>query len=120
MHTIAIVDDNADNILLLKILLGDHYQVFTFDSGVKALESFKSAPPELVLMDISLPVMDGIAALKIMRADPLLKSIPVIALTAHAMRGDREVYLAHGFNDYFSKPILDVSILIEMIERLLT
>lgn len=73
--------------------------------------------PGLVLLDISLPGMDGSQILQHIRADDALRDLPVIALTAHAMTGDRERYLAAGFDDYITKPIVDETLLIGAIER---
>ena len=70
-----------------------------------------------MLLDISLPEMDGGEVLRRIRADPDLRDLPVIALTAHAMAGDREKYLAAGFNDYVTKPIVDEQILLDAIQR---
>ena len=70
-----------------------------------------------MLLDISLPGMDGNEILARIRADARLRALPVIALTAHAMSGDREKYLASGFNDYITKPIVDETILLSAIER---
>jgi CheY-like chemotaxis protein len=79
----------------------------------------RASPPELVLLDISLPSMTGLEVLEHMRADPALARLPVIALTAHAMPDDREKFLAQGFDAYVSKPIVDEELLFREIERLL-
>jgi CheY-like chemotaxis protein len=76
-------------------------------------------PPDLVLLDISLPDLDGYAILNAIRKNPALTRLPVIALTAHAMTGDRDKILAAGFNDYVAKPIDDEAILLNSIARLL-
>jgi len=117
MTRIAVVEDNADNRLLLHALLDGPYEIVEFENGVEALAGLRAAPPDLVLLDISLPGMDGNEILGHMRADPALRLLPVIALTAHAMTGDREKYLARGFDDYVTKPIVDETILIDAIER---
>jgi len=78
-----------------------------------------SQTPALVLLDISLPIMDGVEVLSNMRKDAQLSQIPVVALTAHAMSGDREKYLSLGFDEYISKPIWDEQILFDVIEKLL-
>jgi CheY-like chemotaxis protein len=72
-----------------------------------------------VLLDISLPEMDGTEVLERLRADPRFKNLPVIALTAHAMAGDREKFLALGFDDYVTKPILDETVLLDAISAAL-
>jgi len=117
MSTIAVVEDNPDNRLLLHALLDDAYDIVEFENGVDALAGLRAGRPDLVLLDISLPGMDGNEILAHIRADSALRSLPVIALTAHAMIGDREKYLAAGFDDYVTKPIVDEAILIGAIER---
>ena len=120
MTTIAVVEDNADNRLLLQAILEGLYDVVEYENGVDALAGLAASLPDLVLLDISLPGMDGNEILGRIRADDALKALPVIALTAHAMSGDREKYLAAGFNDYITKPIVDETILLAAIERWLT
>jgi two-component system, cell cycle response regulator DivK len=117
MTTIAVVEDNADNRLLLQALLSERYELVEFDNGADALAGLSASLPDLVLLDISLPGMDGNEILSRIRADERLRPLPVIALTAHAMSGDREKYLSAGFDDYITKPIVDESILIDAIDR---
>jgi two-component system, cell cycle response regulator DivK len=119
MPTIAVVEDNADNRLLLQALLGDQYDLVEYENGTDALAGLAGTRPDLVLLDISLPGMDGNEILRRIRQDTSLKSLPVVALTAHAMSGDRERFLAAGFNDYVTKPIVDETLLMGAIERLL-
>ncbi len=119
MKTIAVVEDNADNRLLLSAILADTYRIVEYDAGAEALAGMRLAPPDLVLLDISLPGMDGTELLRHIRSEPAFRGLPVIALTAHAMTGDRERYLAQGFDHYVSKPILDENELLEAIEGLL-
>ncbi len=117
MRKIAVVDDNADNRLIIQTILEDQYDVIEFASGMEAIEGFKKSKPDVVILDISLPEMDGTEILRRIRGDPDLHDLPVIALTAHAMVGDREKYLAAGFNDYVAKPILDMKLLFSTIQR---
>ena len=117
MTTIAVVEDNADNRLLLQAILDGRYDLVEYENGVDALAGLAASTPDLVLLDISLPGMDGNEILARIRADGELRKLPVIALTAHAMSGDREKYLAAGFNDYITKPIVDETILLAAIER---
>ncbi|MBY0524531.1 MAG: response regulator [Gemmataceae bacterium] len=119
MKRIAVVEDNPDNRLLVRAIMQDSYTLTEYDSGPPALLGFQRERPDLVLLDISLPGMDGIEVLHRMRADPELRDLPVIALTAHAMAGDRERYLAEGFNDYVTKPILNEDDLLDAVARLL-
>jgi len=117
MKKVALVEDNPDNRLLVQAILEDLFEVISFETGSEALEEFKLVPPDLVLLDISLPDMDGLEILKRIREHKLLNDLPVIALTAHAMAGDRERFLAAGFNDYIMKPIVDEMVLIETINK---
>lgn len=119
MKTVAVVEDNPDNRLLVQAILEDHYVVNEYEGGPQALAAFKKAKPDLVLLDISLPNMDGMEVLRRLRSDAELATLPVIALTAHAMAGDRQKYLSAGFNDYVSKPIVDEMTLLDAIRRLL-
>jgi CheY-like chemotaxis protein len=105
--------------LLVRAWLEDHYRLAEHAAGPAALAAFHAERPDLVLLDISLPDMDGTEVLAQLRADPLLRDLPVIALTAHAMAGDRTRFLAAGFDDYITKPILDEDILLTAIARLL-
>jgi CheY-like chemotaxis protein len=120
MTTIAVVEDNADNRLLLQAILDGQYDLVEYENGTDALAGLAASLPDLVLLDISLPGMDGNEILARIRADSTLRKLPVIALTAHAMSGDREKYLAAGFNDYITKPIVDETLLLTAIQRWLT
>ena len=117
---IAVVEDNPDNRMLVQALLEDRYDISEYETGVEAVEGLGDDIPDLVLLDISLPEMDGTEVLAWMREQEALKSVPVIALTAHAMAGDRDKYLAAGFDDYVTKPIVDEDVLFEAIERCLS
>lgn len=119
MKTLAVVEDNADNRLLLQAILGDQYDLVEYDNGTEAMHGLTKNRPDLVLLDISLPGMDGNEILQRIRQDVTLRDLPVIALTAHAMAGDREKFLAAGFDDYITKPIVDEKHLFGAIERLL-
>jgi CheY-like chemotaxis protein len=117
MHTVAVVDDNADNRLIIRTILEDQYEILEYSSGIEAIQGFKKSKPDVVILDISLPEMDGTEILRRIRDDMELHDLPVVALTAHAMVGDREKYLAVGFNDYVAKPILDMNVLFSTIQR---
>jgi len=117
MRKVAVVDDNADNRLIIRTILEDQYEILEYSSGIEAIEGFRKSKPDVVILDISLPEMDGTEILRRLRDDSDLHSLPVIALTAHAMVGDREKYLAAGFNDYVAKPILDMGVLFSTIQR---
>ena len=120
MRRIAVVEDNPDNQLLVEAILEDDYQLDQYDNGVEAVAGITARPPDLVLLDISLPGMDGVAVLARLRETAGLETLPVVALTAHAMAGDRKRFLAHGFDGYVSKPITDEDVLLGTIESLLS
>lgn len=117
MKTVAVIEDNADNRLVLHGILDGLYNVVEYENGVDALAGLTASLPDLVLLDIGLPGMDGNEILVRIRADEHLKRLPVIALTAHAMSGDREKYLTAGFSDYITKPIVDDTLLLGAIEK---
>ena len=119
MKKIAVVEDNPDNRLLVQVILEPLYEVVESENGFVALAGLPHARPDLVLLDISLPEMDGTEVLRRLRADATLRPLPVIALTAHAMAGDREKFIAAGFDDYVTKPIVDENLLLAAIRRLL-
>lgn len=119
MKTIAHVEENPDNRLLVRAILEDLYHVVEYETGAQALAGMRADRPDLVLLDISLPEMDGTEVLRHMRADDELKGLPVVAITAHAMSGDRERFLGGGFDDYVAKPIVDEGVLLGAIQRLI-
>ncbi len=119
-RTVAVVEDSADNRLLVQAILGGLYKIVEYESGSDAVAGLTARPPDVVLLDISLPGMDGNEVLACIRADARLERLPVIALTAHAMSGDRERYLAAGFDEYIAKPIIDEQLLLGAIERQLS
>ncbi len=117
---IAVVEDNPDNRLLVQALLEDLYEISEFETGIDAVAGLGEDDPDLILLDISLPEMDGPEVLRWIREQEALKDRPVIALTAHAMDGDREKFLSAGFDDYLTKPIIDEDLLLECIARWLS
>ncbi len=120
MKRIALIEDNPDNRLLVSAILEDDYAVDEFEDGESALLSLSKQPlPDAVLLDISLPRQDGTQVLAKIRDDAQLRALPVIALTAHAMAGDREKYLALGFDEYVTKPIVDEDVLLDALRRVL-
>ena len=114
MKTILIVEDVELNRELLVQLLEDNYRLVLADDGTTALERAAEAMPDLILMDLSLPRMDGWQATQKLKADAALAHIPVIALSAHAMRSHEERARASGCNDFLTKPI-DETLLFEKI-----
>jgi len=120
MSRILIVEDNAMNREMLTRRLGrTGYDIVTAVDGEQALAVARESAPDLVLMDMSLPVLDGWEATRRMKADQGLKQTPIIALTAHAMSSDRDEALAAGCDDYDTKPI-DLPRLLGKIKVLLS
>ncbi|MEM7222508.1 MAG: response regulator [Pseudomonadota bacterium] len=106
MKRILYAEDNEDNIYLLTRRLGRKgFEVIVAKDGREAVTLARAEHPDLILMDLNLPVLDGWAATRELKAAPELQAIPVIALTSHAMAGDREKALAAGCDDYDTKPI---------------
>jgi two-component system cell cycle response regulator DivK len=115
---VLIVEDVEFNRDLLVQLLEEDYEIITANDGGASLELAARERPDLILMDLSLPVVDGLEATRRIKGDQSLKSIPIIAVTAHAMQGDREEALAAGCDDYLSKPI-DEDLLFEKLAHYL-
>ena len=112
------VEDNPDNLRTANALLRDHYQVISATDGQAGVEQARQHQPDLILTDLALPVMDGFAELTALRNDETVRHIPVVAVTASAMKGNREEILAHGFDAYISKPI-DHDTLMKTLRELL-
>jgi two-component system cell cycle response regulator DivK len=114
---ILVVEDNEKNMKLVRdVLQASGYRTLEATTGGRAVELATEHGPELVLMDIQLPDIDGLEALGRLRADERTASIPVLAVTAQAMHGDRERFLAAGFDDYISKPV-DVVELVATVKQ---
>jgi CheY-like chemotaxis protein len=119
MKRVSVVEDSPEIRLLVTVLLSRSYEVSEYSDGQEALDGFARSRPDLVLMDISLPRIDGTEVLARMRADPDLERIPVIAFTAYASLSERQRLLDLGFDDHVSKPLTDFQLLKGTIERLL-
>lgn len=117
MSRIAVVEDNPDNRLLLHAMLDGIYEIEDYENGTDAVAGITRNPADLVLLDISLPGMDGLEVLRHLRDTAATARLPIIALTAHAMAGDRERFLGAGFDGYLTKPIVDEIELLGAIER---
>ena len=103
---ILVVEDNEKNMKLFRdVLVATGYRTLEATTGREAVDLASEHTPDLVLMDIQLPDLDGVQALQRLREDDRTAGIPVLALTAQAMRGDRERFLAAGFDGYLSKPV---------------
>jgi CheY-like chemotaxis protein len=119
MQKIAVIEDVQDNRDFLYYLLRDEFNVVRYGSGEEALRGLKTDVPDLIVLDIWLDGMDGVKVLEHIRLDESLRRLPVVALTANAMLGDREKYLRTGFDEYISKPIMDVSAFISTVHHLI-
>jgi CheY-like chemotaxis protein len=104
---ILYIEDNDDNVYMLKMrleLLGD-FEVLAAENGEKGCEMAATEQPDLILMDLEMPVVDGWEATRRLKGSPTTRDIPIIALSAHALAGEREKALAAGCNDFDTKPI---------------
>ena len=107
MTKLLYVEDNDDNIYMLKMrleLLGD-FEVLTAENGERGCEVAASEQPDIILMDLEMPIIDGWEATRRLKGNPQTRSIPVIALSAHALAGEREKALAAGCDEFDTKPI---------------
>ena len=120
MINILIAEDNAINRELFRELLEARgYIVDEASDGLEVLRKLEQAQPDILLLDIGMPGLDGFAVVRSIRENPRLASLPVLAVTAYAMQGDRERVLSSGFDGYLSKPI-NAKSLAEELERLLS
>lgn len=116
---VLVVEDNEQNLELVSYLLEERGWTVDAARDAGAFEArLKRPPPAVVLMDMHLPGNDGLGLVAVLRAHPLWRDIPVIALTAHAMRGDRERFIAGGCDDYIAKPI-DTARFADTVEQIL-
>jgi two-component system, cell cycle response regulator DivK len=114
---VLVVEDNEKNMKLFRdVLIATGYRTLEATTGGEAVDMASEHTPDLVLMDIQLPDIDGVEALNRLRADKRSSSLPVLALTAQAMEGDRERFLAAGFDGYLSKPV-DIAQFVTTVER---
>lgn len=114
---ILIVEDNRNNLKLFRIIVESlGHQCHTAADGEEGVAAAVKLMPDLILMDIQMPKMDGITAMGQLRRDEHTRNIPVVALTSYAMKGDRERFLAEGFDDYMDKPI-SKDLFVELIEK---
>ena len=119
MSTILVMEDSQDNFDLIADALEDKHDLVHAATGHEGLMKARNMNPDLILLDMGLPVLDGWAVARSLKADQALAGIPVIAITAHAMKGDRDRCLEAGCNAYLAKPI-DVRELGKLVEEHLT
>jgi len=116
---ILVVEDQADNRRILRdLLVNAGYELIEAESGEEALTAVQAQRPDLILMDIQLPVMDGYETTRRIRADPESKAIPIIAVTSYALTGDEAKALAAGCNAYITKPYSPRALLAKVREHL--
>ena len=118
MSNILVVEDNADNLITIKAMLQGEYNILEAIDGEEGLRMALTRQPDMVLLDMFLPGTDGFTVVEKIKADEHCAHIPVIALTARAMKGDREKMIEAGCDDYISKPFDPVKI-INKIRKLL-
>lgn len=113
--TILYIEDNADNRMLVRrVLMAEGFNVLDAESAAKAIDIINTRCPDLILMDINLPEVDGYTLTTRLREDPGMNTVPIIAMTANVMKGDRERTLDAGCDGYIQKPI-DVDLLPQQI-----
>lgn len=106
MKRVLVADDKASSVELVRTVLeASGYEVFEASNGVEAVARAKEVAPHAIILDLQMPKLDGFGTIEVLRSDPALAKIPVMALTASAMMGDRERALAAGFTSYLTKPI---------------
>jgi CheY-like chemotaxis protein len=112
IHPILHIEDNFHNRRLVrKILASQGYPLTEAEDGLTGLQLVRDLHPSLILLDIGLPGLDGIGVMQRVKQEPTLARIPVVAITAHAMYGQREHFLALGFDDYLAKPLQPMDLL---------
>lgn len=117
MTKVLVVEDNPLSLELeLEILKLQEFTADWAENGEEAINKTEKDVYDLILMDIELPGMDGIEAARIIKGKPAYKNVPVIALTSYAMKGDKERFIADGFDEYISKPI-DITEFIKRLEK---
>ncbi len=105
-HKVLVIEDNEQNMYLIHFLLESNgYTVIEAENGVIGIQKAKEENPDIILLDIQLPEMDGYEIARILRSTPGIDTIPIIAVTSYAMAGDKERILAAGATDYIEKPI---------------
>ena len=116
---ILVVEDQADNRKILRdVFARTDYEIIETENGQEALAAIAKARPDLILMDIQLPIMDGYTATRRIKADPALRSIPIIAVTSYALSGDDQKAFAAGCNGYVTKPFSPRALLAKIREHL--
>lgn len=117
---IVVIDDEEDSLMVAEVILLEYgANVYTANNGKAGLEVVRQARPRFVISDLSMPIMDGWGFIFEMKADRALQDIPVIALTAHAMIGDRERAVSAGFHNYLTKPLTVDTFMADLVRLLI-
>ncbi|CAG1008692.1 MAG: response regulator [Anaerolinea sp.] len=117
---IAVIDDEEDSLLVAQVILDEYgATTHTASNGEEGLEIIRRVKPRFVISDLSMPVLDGWGLINKMQNDPVLKDIPAIALTAHAMVGDRDRAVAMGFHNYLTKPLTVETFIQDLVNLLI-
>ncbi len=117
MKKIAVVEDDPDSRLLIRLLLGNEYEIAQYPSAAEAIEGLRRDRPDLALLDLLLPDLDGVELVRRLRAEGGLVDLRIVALTACALAGERERVLDAGFDEYETKPIVDADAFRERVAR---
>lgn len=116
---IVVIDDEEDSLMVAQIVLSEYgARIHTASDGAEGLKVIRRVRPRFIISDLSMPVLDGWGLIKTMQSDPLLREIPAIALTAHAMIGDRERAVAAGFHNYLTKPLTVETFMHDLVKLL--
>jgi two-component system, cell cycle response regulator DivK len=114
---VLLVEDNEDNRIIYRMILEHHgYEVIEAHDGQAGIDMARSSGPDLILMDISLPVMDGWEATRVLKAEPPTSTIPIVALTAHALRSDEAKATELGFDAFIRKPA-EPKLVLEIVQQ---
>jgi CheY-like chemotaxis protein len=117
---IVVIDDEEDSLMIAEIMLSEYgARTHTAWNGEEGLKLIRSVNPKLVISDLSMPVMDGWGVISTLQHDPTIANIPAIALTAHAMLGDREKAIAAGFHNYLIKPLTVETFIQDLVNLLI-
>lgn len=117
---VVVIDDEEDSLMVAEIILTEYgANLSTASNGAMGLEVVRRVRPRFVISDVSMPIMDGWGFIHALRNDPDLYEIPAIALTAHAMKGDRERAVEAGFHNYLSKPLTPETFIIDLLNLLM-
>jgi two-component system cell cycle response regulator DivK len=117
-RVLYIEDDFNNRVLVKRVLMAEGFEVEEADNAFDGIQMARNNPPDIILMDISMPEMDGVTATQQIRSLPGIADLPIVAVTANAMQGDKETFLDAGCNGYISKPI-DIDTFVDQVRQYL-